>query len=189
MVINFSIDHNRRNEELNQTYDDLYLEFLISLQHREITPEDYEYLARLDELVKKKTVQDNILDKLKTRTIDAELLEELQRDQEVCGICLDAYALDQVIRYLPCGHKFHVDCIDNWLKNQSTDCPLDKIPVDGSNPSKPQIFSMQMSINEDDSEFEIYNLMEYLLDEVVEDVKITNEVKCLIDDLVNTIDS
>ena len=41
----YTIDHNRVNDELNQTYDNLYLEFLISLQHREITPEDYEYLG------------------------------------------------------------------------------------------------------------------------------------------------
>ena len=41
----YTIDHNRVNDELNQTYDNLYLEFLISLQHREITPEDYEYLV------------------------------------------------------------------------------------------------------------------------------------------------
>ena len=42
----FTIDHNRVNEEINQTYDNLYVEFLISLQHRDITPEDYEYLGK-----------------------------------------------------------------------------------------------------------------------------------------------
>jgi hypothetical protein len=42
----FTIDHNRVNDELNQTYDNLYLEFLISIQHRDITPEDYEHLCK-----------------------------------------------------------------------------------------------------------------------------------------------
>ena len=50
--------------------------------------------------------------------------------EEVCGICLDAYEVGQIKKQLPCRHKFHGDCIDQWLSGQSTDCPLDKIPVD-----------------------------------------------------------
>jgi response regulator RpfG family c-di-GMP phosphodiesterase len=42
----YTIDHNRVNDELNQTYDNLYLEYLISIQHRDITPEDYEHLCK-----------------------------------------------------------------------------------------------------------------------------------------------
>lgn len=100
IVVTYSIDHNRVNNELNQTYDQMYLEFLISIQHREITPEDYEYLSRLDELVKKKTVNDNILKNLRSEQVNAELLAQLDQDQ--CGICLDVYALEQIIKYLPC---------------------------------------------------------------------------------------
>ena len=129
VVINNSLDHSRL-EGADLNYDAMYLEFLISIQHREITPEDYEYLSRLDELVKKKTVSENVLDKLKTEKINADLFEKVK--DESCGICLDSYLLQQEIKYLPCGHFFHLECINNWLKNQSTHCPLDKIPVDGS---------------------------------------------------------
>jgi len=126
-VVNNSLDHQNVNE-LNQVYDDLYIEFLISLQHREITPEDYEYLSRLDELIKKKTVNDALLNKFKSEHVNQKLLEQL--NGEVCGICLESYVLDQNIKHLPCKHTFHSDCIDQWLKNQSHCCPLDNMSVE-----------------------------------------------------------
>jgi E3 ubiquitin-protein ligase ZSWIM2 len=47
-----------------------------------------------------------------------------------CRVCLRSFKLNETIRKLPlCNHKFHIDCIDDWLiYNQST-CPIDgKIP-------------------------------------------------------------
>lgn len=40
-----------------------------------------------------------------------------------CSICFDEYSKGQVIRQLPCGHKFHYKCMKPWLKTQSF-CPL-----------------------------------------------------------------
>lgn len=102
---------------------------MISIQHREITPEDYEYLSRLDEMIKRKTVNVTILSNLKS-----ELITERSQitAEDVCGICLDSYEIGQTRKLLPCMHKFHGDCIDQWLSSQSTDCPLDKLPVDGA---------------------------------------------------------
>lgn len=102
---------------------------MISIQHREITPEDYEYLSRLDEMIKRKTVNETILSNLKS-----ELITEGSQitAEDVCGICLDNYEIGQTRKQLPCMHKFHGDCIDQWLSSQSTDCPLDKLPVDGA---------------------------------------------------------
>lgn len=40
-----------------------------------------------------------------------------------CAICLNNYELNEMIRPLPCGHHFHKDCTDTWLRVRST-CPL-----------------------------------------------------------------
>jgi hypothetical protein len=169
VVINNSLgDHNEA--VLSTNYDALYLDFLISLQHREITPEDYEYLSRLDEMVKKKTVSQNILENLRTDQVTRE-----EKEEEVCGICLDQYVLGQWRKHLPCGHMFHSECIDNWLKNQSTNCPLDKIPVDDSASSNSQMIvakreEQDYNADDNDDEEEDFNIMcqiSGLLDEIV----------------------
>ena len=45
-----------------------------------------------------------------------------------CSLCLDAFARGQVVRQLPCGHTFHVHCIDRWLirgqQRRTRKCPL-----------------------------------------------------------------
>jgi len=40
-----------------------------------------------------------------------------------CAVCLDEFAGEQHVRQLPCGHRFHAPCIDQWLA-RSTRCPL-----------------------------------------------------------------
>ncbi|KAM0839217.1 hypothetical protein ACQ4PT_060459 [Festuca glaucescens] len=41
-----------------------------------------------------------------------------------CAVCLSEFADDDRLRLLPpCGHAFHVACIDTWLASTST-CPL-----------------------------------------------------------------
>lgn len=41
-----------------------------------------------------------------------------------CSVCTDDFIRGQDIRVLPCGHKFHPECIDPWLLNVSGTCPL-----------------------------------------------------------------
>lgn len=41
---------------------------------------------------------------------------------EHCSICQDNVLDGQKIRALPCLHKYHLQCIDRWLKQSST-CP------------------------------------------------------------------
>lgn len=149
---------------------------LRQLEQRDIVPEDYELLGRLDEAVKPTTLQLEDILRFETRKYLAPVpacnaslefgfdfwrlplpllpedepsiaaygidfwrlpvaqLEDCSRDsvldepssQYLCGVCLVDFDNDDELRVLPCGHVFHKDCIDHWLLNSSTQCPIDK---------------------------------------------------------------
>jgi len=40
-----------------------------------------------------------------------------------CAVCLSDFEEGDVLRRLPCGHKFHRPCIDQWLRRNKV-CPL-----------------------------------------------------------------
>ncbi|XP_043931061.1 E3 ubiquitin-protein ligase ZSWIM2 [Protopterus annectens] len=42
-----------------------------------------------------------------------------------CRMCLSIFNISQSVRYLPCNHKFHKECIDPWLLQECNSCPLD----------------------------------------------------------------
>ena len=37
------------------------------------------------------------------------------KDCPTCYVCLEGYVHGDQIRRLPCGHEFHMDCVDHWL--------------------------------------------------------------------------
>uniref|UniRef100_A0ACD5YL00 Uncharacterized protein n=1 Tax=Avena sativa TaxID=4498 RepID=A0ACD5YL00_AVESA len=46
-----------------------------------------------------------------------------------CAVCITELAAGEAARLLPrCGHSFHVECVDMWLRSHST-CPLCRCPV------------------------------------------------------------
>jgi hypothetical protein len=40
-----------------------------------------------------------------------------------CSICLEEFQNGELLRMLPCFHRFHVTCIDDWLSEKGT-CPI-----------------------------------------------------------------
>lgn len=48
---------------------------------------------------------------------------------ESCPICIEEYTKDEKVRLLPCGHVYHLECIDPWLTEKSSLCPLCKQDV------------------------------------------------------------
>jgi hypothetical protein len=48
-------------------------------------------------------------------------------EQTTCPICIDDYVPgESVVRELPCRHIFHPECVDNFLRENSSLCPLCK---------------------------------------------------------------
>ncbi|KAG0322549.1 hypothetical protein BGZ99_003265 [Dissophora globulifera] len=50
-------------------------------------------------------------------------------DEAICAICLGNYTPDETIRFLPCQHHFHLECVDQWLITDKS-CPLCKHDID-----------------------------------------------------------
>ncbi len=60
--------------------------------------------------------------------------EEEQETEEgdssaCCAICLEEFEHQEKLRALPCGHKFHEDCLVPWLTERHASCPLCKMDV------------------------------------------------------------
>ena len=45
-------------------------------------------------------------------------------DEERCSICLEKYKSDDDTRSLSCDHKFHHECVEEWLKKHDNKCPV-----------------------------------------------------------------
>jgi len=90
---------------------------VFDLLFREITPDDYETLLRLDETVSRPTVSAASIERLPTCSGKDLCGEE-------CSVCLASFKDDDVVATLPCRHSFHRDCIGKWLSECRRACPL-----------------------------------------------------------------
>ena len=61
----------------------------------------------------------------------ASATEESTRDeaQIKCMVCLVEYQVDEELRTMPCLHYFHRECIDKWLLERGSTCPICKFNV------------------------------------------------------------
>mmetsp|Transcript_47628 Transcript_47628/g.102660 ORF Transcript_47628/g.102660 Transcript_47628/m.102660 type:complete len:384 (-) Transcript_47628:250-1401(-) len=88
-----------------------------SLLTRDIRPEDYDLLLRLDETVKRPTAS-------------AESVKDLPQVSakefwgNECSVCLSAFVASDSVVALPCRHQFHSSCIKKWLTECRKTCPL-----------------------------------------------------------------
>lgn len=91
---------------------------IFSLMLRDLTPEDYDTLLKLDERNTKKTAAE----------VAATIVAESAVAKDTCGICLDE-TTNSLVKRLSCGHVFHAECIDRWLGNYADRCPIDNQPL------------------------------------------------------------
>lgn len=123
---------------------------LYDMQHRDIGPEDYETLQRLEATVKPKTLQARDVERFMTAYVGSRgqliakaaatlvgapstLPEGAGADGFTtglqCVVCMEEFRLGDAVRVLPCRHFFHQSCIDNWLTGASKTCPVDGMEV------------------------------------------------------------
>ena len=62
-------------------------------------------------------IREKIIKQLESKIIQTD------GDSGQCSVCLMQYEIGEECYCLECGHLFHVDCLIDWLKVQST-CPL-----------------------------------------------------------------
>lgn len=54
--------------------------------------------------------------------------KRVKQSNSECAICHDQFALDEIIRILPCKHFFHYRCLKRWF-HSSNNCPLCRLDV------------------------------------------------------------
>jgi len=88
-----------------------------SLLTREITPEDYEMLLKLDEAVPKKTAGADLVERLPQASL---------KDFEggTCAVCICPLVEVGEVVVLPCKHYFHRSCVSTWLSDYGKSCPV-----------------------------------------------------------------
>jgi predicted sulfurtransferase len=48
---------------------------------------------------------------------------DTRNHNHTCPICTDDFVQYQLLRVLPCGHQYHMKCIEDWLARGSN-CPV-----------------------------------------------------------------
>ncbi|XP_078083838.1 E3 ubiquitin-protein ligase ZSWIM2 [Mustelus asterias] len=100
----------------------LPLAVLNDLMDRDIISNDYDLLLQLDRN-RSSTVPGHVV--LTLPLLIVKERSKLLVPGQQCRVCLKAFQLRQQVRWLPCHHKFHKDCIDHWLLHESNSCPID----------------------------------------------------------------
>ncbi|XP_057742647.1 uncharacterized protein LOC130961040 isoform X1 [Arachis stenosperma] len=123
MDLNMRLDILEALEDAVGDFADLGMGNDIFLAQHDFNEHDYEMLLALDEQNHRHTgASSNQINSLPESTI--------QNDNftEACAICLETPGKGEIIRHLPCLHKFHKDCIDPWL-HRKTSCPVCKSSI------------------------------------------------------------
>lgn len=101
----------------------LFQEEVIEIMYRDLCPEDFEKLCKLDERIPKRdTAQRNLVDRLPRM-----MAKECNATE--CRVCLAELEPNAMVVKLPCQHAFHPNCISKWLTQCKNTCPLCSNPI------------------------------------------------------------
>jgi hypothetical protein len=102
----------------------------LAMHDGDFGPEDYDMLLRLDEVqqtAKSQHVDEGIVALLPETTVAR--VSDLDEDNRACSICLCDFVDGDRTKLLPCLHRFHPNCVNEWLTKHSTLCPVCKLDV------------------------------------------------------------
>merc|ERR1712151_1105950 len=68
---------------------------------------------------------------LPTHAISEADVAAAPEEHRACAICFDEFTEGDMLRTLPCFHRFHAPCIDRWL-SRSCLCPICKHNIVGA---------------------------------------------------------
>jgi len=95
------------------------------LMYREITPEDYDLLCRLDKATPKPTASAASIECLPV----VHQKEFMGGECTECTVCLSKFEAHDSVVALPCQHRFHRSCVAKWLSECRRMCPLCGVEV------------------------------------------------------------
>jgi hypothetical protein len=65
-----------------------------------------------------------------SRQPDPEPVIMTEADEKTeCYICFEGFVAGDILRVLPCKHRFHALCVDPWLLQSSSHCPLCRVDL------------------------------------------------------------
>lgn len=62
----------------------------------------------------------------RTNKLPVKVFRKKSAEDTNCAVCVDEIEDGESVKQLPCGHVYHVKCIDEWLSRYSSLCPLCK---------------------------------------------------------------
>mmetsp|Transcript_3233 Transcript_3233/g.12337 ORF Transcript_3233/g.12337 Transcript_3233/m.12337 type:complete len:203 (-) Transcript_3233:13-621(-) len=68
---------------------------------------------------------------LPTRFLTKRDVSNAPEEHKVCAVCMEGYKAGDEQKTLPCFHRFHTRCVDEWLR-RSGGCPICKHRVSSS---------------------------------------------------------
>eukprot|EP01053_Blabericola_migrator_P008863 Blabericola_migrator_1__8862@NODE_468_length_8228_cov_102_004044_g365_i0_p2_GENE_NODE_468_length_8228_cov_102_004044_g365_i0NODE_468_length_8228_cov_102_004044_g365_i0_p2_ORF_typecomplete_len513_score14_77zfRING_2/PF13639_6/5_5e16zfRING_11/PF17123_5/4e10zfRING_11/PF17123_5/3e02zfrbx1/PF12678_7/2_1e09zfC3HC4_2/PF13923_6/1_8e07zfC3HC4/PF00097_25/8_6e07zfC3HC4_3/PF13920_6/8_3e06zfRING_5/PF14634_6/1_1e05zfRING_UBOX/PF13445_6/8_7e06zfRING_UBOX/PF13445_6/6_7e02ProkRING_4/PF14447_6/4e05zfANAPC11/PF1286 len=83
----------------------------------------------------KKGVDSHVLKILPVSVFAGARVAGMADELRQCMVCLEEFTEGEKLRWLPCLHAFHCDCIDTWLKS-ATSCPICKCDVEKTQPRR-----------------------------------------------------
>jgi hypothetical protein len=105
---------------------------------------------------RKKRISERVFRRIKSEQ------EKNKQEDNSCSICFDTMSNNGPLRTTPCGHKFHSECLNTWLRTKNT-CPLCRAQVQAPiivPQINPQLAQQIADANDDANELAILQMVD-----------------------------